>query len=220
MSFSKKGLLIFDLDGTVADTLYSIMEAVNMCMEHYGFQLKTYQEVRAAVGSGAKNLIMKTMPAEYAKDPERAEEIYRYFQKCYDQTYDHIEGCYAGMKEAMLELCARGYTLAVLSNKPDAYVKGIIYSLFDKKTVPLAMGETSLPKKPDPTSAWYIAERLGFDMSECAFIGDSDVDIRTAKNAKMRSVAVSWGFREREALVSLDPDFIIDTPNGLVEIFE
>ena len=220
MAGAKKGLLIFDLDGTIADTLYSIMEAVNMCMEHYGFPQKSYSEVRAAVGNGAKNLIMRTMPASEAQNAERAEEIYKYFKVCYDKTHAHIDGCYDGMKEAMLELHARGYTLAVLSNKPDAYVKNIIGALFGKEIIPIAMGETDLPRKPDPTAPHYIAKTLGFEASECAFVGDSEVDIRTAQNAGMTSVAVSWGFREREALLSCAPDRIIDIPEKLLEIFD
>lgn len=220
MEGAKKGLLIFDLDGTIADTLYSIMEAVNMCMEHYGFPQKSYSEVRAAVGNGAKMLIMNTIPETEAQNAERAEEIYKYFKGCYDLTHAHIDGCYDGMKEAMLELHARGYTLAVLSNKPDAYVKNIISTLFDKEIIPIAMGETDLPRKPDPTAPHYIAKALGFEASECAFVGDSEVDIRTAQNAGMTSVAVSWGFREREALLSCAPDHIIDVPEKLLEIFE
>ena len=220
MESAKKGLLIFDLDGTIADTLYSIMEAVNMCMEHYGFPQKSYSEVRAAVGNGAKMLIMNTIPESEAQNAERAEEIYKYFKVCYDKTHAHIDGCYAGMREAMLELHDRGYTLAVLSNKPDAYVKNIISTLFDKEIIPIAMGETDLPRKPDPTAALYIAKALGFEAGECAFVGDSEVDIRTAQNSGMTSVAVSWGFRDREALLSCVPDHIIDLPQKLLEIFE
>ena len=220
MTLIRKKLLIFDLDGTIADTLCSIMEAVNMCMKHYGFAQKSYDEVRAAVGNGARVLIMNTMPAEQASDPARAEEIYKYFQTCYSATYNHIDGCYEGMKEAMLELRDRGYTLAVLSNKPDAYVKGIIASLFDARTIPIAMGETELPKKPDPTAPHYIAKTRGYAPDECVFIGDSDVDIRTAQNSGMTSIAVSWGFRLRTALEECAPDMIIDHPSQLLEIFE
>lgn len=214
-----KKLLIFDLDGTIADTLYSIMEAVNMCMEHYGFPQKSYGEIRAAVGSGAKNLIMRTMPESEAQNAERAEEIYRYFQSCYDITYGHIDGCYERMYETMIELHSRGYKLAVLSNKPDAYVKGIIGDLFSSEVVPIAMGETELPKKPDPTSSHFIAQKLGCKPRECAFVGDSEVDIKTAKNAEMLSVAVSWGFRDREMLERCEPDHLIDDPAQLLEIF-
>ena len=219
MESAKKGLLIFDLDGTIADTLYSIMEAVNMCMEHYGFPQKSYSEVRAAVGNGAKNLIMRTMPASEAQNAERAEEIYKYFKVCYDLTHAHIDGCYDGMREVMLELHDRGYVLAVLSNKPDAYVKNIIGALFGKEIIPIAMGETDLPKKPDPTAPLYIAKTLGFEASECAFVGDSEVDIRTAQNVGMTSVAVSWGFRERSVLESATPDFIFDTRAELLNFF-
>ena len=220
MNFAEKKLLIFDLDGTIADTLYSIMEAVNMCMAHYGFPLKTYDEVRAAVGNGAKNLIMRTMPEAEAQNVERAEEIYRHFQTCYDATHDHIDGCYEGMKEAMLSLRGRGYVLAVLSNKPNAYVLNIIDRLFEKGDISIAMGETAFPRKPDPTAPLYIASELGFAPSECAFIGDSEVDILTAQNSGFASVAVSWGFRSRCDLEASRPDIIIDHPSQLLEIFE
>lgn len=220
MKFTDKKLLIFDLDGTIADTLYSIRDGVNMCMEHFGFPTRSYEEVRAAVGDGAKLLIMRSMPAEVANDAERAEEIYAYFKKCYSITYNRIDGCYAGMREAMCELHSRGYTLAVLSNKPDAYVKDIIATLFDPGMIPIAMGETELPRKPDPTAAIYIANKLGFSAEQCAFIGDGDADVITAKNAGFASVSVSWGFRDREALEKLQPDIIIDAPLELLEIFD
>ena len=220
MIIKDKKLLIFDLDGTIADTLYSIRDAVNMCMEHFGFEERSYSEVRAAVGNGARLLILRSIPAEVAADAERAEEIYKYFQSCYSITYNRIDGCYKGMYDAMTELHARGYTLAVLSNKPDAYVKNIIGALFDKETVVIAMGETDLPKKPDPTAPHYIARTLGFEPKDCAFIGDSEVDIRTAQNAGMLSVAVSWGFRSKETLIECAPDVIIDRPSELLEIFE
>ena len=220
MNFAEKKLLIFDLDGTIADTLYSIMDAVNMCMEHYGFPTKSYAEVRAAVGNGARLLIMRSMPQNVANDNARAEEIYKHFRKCYGITYNRINGCYDGMREAMLELHSRGYTLAVLSNKPDAYVKGIIKDLFDSSVIPLAMGETELPRKPDPTAPHYVARTLGFEPDRCVFIGDSEVDIRTAQNAGFASVAVSWGFRDRSVLEDCDPDIIIDHPSQLLEIFK
>ena len=220
MKFRDKKLLIFDLDGTIADTLSSIRDGVNMCMEYYGFPTRSYDEVRAAVGDGAKLLIMRSIPADVASDTERVEQIYAYFKSCYSITYNRIDGCYAGMKEAMCELHARGYTLAVLSNKPDAYVKDIISTLFDDGMIPIAMGETKLPRKPDPTAALYIADKLGFRADECAFIGDGESDIMTAKNAGFASVSVSWGFRDRDALEVQSPDAIIDFPEELLEIFD
>lgn len=220
MSVGKKGLIIFDLDGTIADTLYSITEAVNMCMQHYGFPLKSYTEVRAAVGGGAKKLIMQTMPEKEAQNPEKAEAIYKYFQSCYDRTHNHINGCYPGMHKTILELYSRGYALAVLSNKPDAYVKNIIGGLFAGSEIAIAMGETDFPKKPDPTAALYIADKLGIDVKDCAFIGDSDVDVQTAHNSHMLSVAVSWGYRDRDMLVACKPDHIADTPYELLDIFK
>lgn len=214
-----KKLLIFDLDGTIADTLYSIRDAVNMCMEHFGFEARSYEQVRAAVGDGAKKLLERSVPANIREDKARVDEVYKHFQKCYGITYNRINGCYAGMKETMLALRDRGYTLAVLSNKPDAYVKGIIKDLFDERTIPLAMGETELPRKPEPTVPLMICDRFEALTDESAFIGDSEVDVRTAKNAGMTSVAVSWGFRDRDVLERAGADVIIDTPEQLLDIF-
>lgn len=215
-----KKLLIFDLDGTIADTLYSIKDAVNMCMEHFGFESRSYEQVREAVGNGAKLLLLRSIPKDVADDTARAEEIYTYFKTCYGMTYNRIKGCYDGMYEAMTGLKAKGYTLAVLSNKPDLYVKNIIASLFENGTVSIAQGETELPRKPDPTAALLIAKELGFTPSQCAFIGDSEVDVATAKNAGMASVAVSWGFRDRRVLENVCPDIIVDSPEELSGSFE
>lgn len=210
-------LLIFDLDGTLADTLNTIRDAVNMCMRHYGYSEHTYEQVRANVGSGVRRLMELSLPD--GADNGRFEEILAYFNSCYLITHDQLDGCYDGLYEAVDELYRRGYRLAVLSNKPDRLVKGIVKKLFPEGMFGAALGQTELPRKPDPTVPLMIAEQMGCAPEDTYFIGDSEVDILTAKNAGMHSVAVSWGFRDRNALVEFGPDRIVDTPRELLALF-
>lgn len=212
-------LLIFDLDGTLADTLHTIRDAVNMCMEHFGYPLLSYEQVRKNVGNGVGELMRLSLPAEIAADEERFSEALAYFRECYKKTHDDLDGCYDGLYEVIEEFYKRGFGLAVLSNKPDPLVRGIIKKLFPDGMFPIAMGQTELPRKPDPTVPLMIAKQLGYSVEDTYYIGDSEVDVLTAKNAGMHSVSVSWGFRDRGVLEDADPQVIIDTPEQLFELF-
>ena len=210
-------LLIFDLDGTLADTLISIRDSVNMALEKHQLPLRTYDEVMWAIGNGAHELMRRSVPAELSTDQAFIDRIYEDYTEAYNKTFANINGCYPFVSEVLHTLKERGYTLAVLSNKPDFYTKRIVETLFSDGTVSFAAGQTSLPRKPDPTVPLMIAERFGVSPQECAFIGDSDVDVMTAKNSGMTAVACSWGYRPKEALQ--DADYIIDDARELLSIF-
>ena len=210
-------LLIFDLDGTLADTLISIRDSVNMVLEKHQLPLRTYDEVMWAIGNGARELMRRSVPAELSTDQAFIDRIYEDYTEAYNKTFANIDGCYPFVSEVLHTLKDRGYTLAVLSNKPDFYTKRIVETLFSDGTVSFAAGQTSLPRKPDPTVPLMIAERFGVSPQECAFIGDSDVDVMTAKNSGMTAVACSWGYRPKEALQNAD--YIIDDARELLSIF-
>jgi phosphoglycolate phosphatase len=123
------------------------------------------------------------------------------------------------MSEALHTLHEKGYAIAVLSNKQDAYVKKIVGLLFPDGIVVHAQGQTDLPIKPDPTVPLMIARALGFSPEETIFIGDSDVDIITGKNAGMRTVGCAWGYRGRENLVAAGADHVIDHASELLDLF-
>jgi phosphoglycolate phosphatase len=214
----KKRLLIFDLDGTIADTLPTIAEAINMCARHFGYPEKSDDEVRAAVGNGVGVLLQKTMPQSAMSDDAQNQKIKEYFALCYEQTQAKINSAYSGMAELMRELYSKGYILAVLSNKPDKLVKMIVNNIFPDGIISISMGQSELPKKPDPTVPLMIAASLGASAEECAFIGDSDVDVLTAKNSGMYSVAVTWGYRPRSEL--LGADSLVDTADELLALFD
>lgn len=212
-------LLIFDLDGTLSNTLPSLTHALSMTMTAFGLPSPTEEQTAAALGSGAKELLVRLLPSEVSADEEKFAEILAYYNKMYKTTYMEADRCYDGMAEAVLELKRRGYTLAVLSNKRDDYVKNIVAQLFDKEIMSDVRGQSDLPTKPDPTVPLMMTENLGFTPDETAFIGDSDVDILTANNAKMTAVACSWGFRPRAQLERLAPKHLIDSPMELLDIF-
>ena len=218
MGSCKKKLLIFDLDGTIADTINSIKDAINLTMDKYGFPHRDYLHVKSSIGWGARRLVAACLPDECKGDEALISLALADYDMLYEQTYANIDGCYDGMEEAIRALHARGYIIAVLSNKQDAYVKKIISLLFPDGIVSYAAGQTELPKKPSPVVPLMIAETFGADPSECAFIGDSDVDVQTGIAAGMTAVGCSWGYRPKQEL--LGADFVIDAPSELTDIFK
>ena len=212
-------LLIFDLDGTLADTIDSIREGVNLAMKKYAFPERSYEEVRLAIGNGARELIRLSMPVEFSVDGDLVDRVLADYHDFYGQTYIHCRSCYDGILETLLCLKERGYTLAVLSNKQDFYVKALVRELLPEGLISYAAGQTDLPKKPDPTVPLMIASSLGFSPAQTAFIGDSEVDIQTALNAGMLSVGCAWGYRERALLIEAGAHAVLDCACELTDLF-
>ena len=215
----EKKLLIFDLDGTIADTIWSIRDAVNLALELHGYEKRSYDEVRRAIGNGAYELIRKSLPTNVAEDRAEVLRVLSDYDRLYGTTYSRIDGCYDGMMDTLVSLKNKGYILVVLSNKQDAYVKKIVELLFSKGFISFAEGQRDdRPKKPDPTVPLMIARHFGVAPENCAFIGDSEVDVMTGKNSSMTAIGCSWGYRPREALE--DADVIVDHPCEIDKIFE
>ena len=213
----ERKLLMFDLDGTLVDTLPSITKAINMCAEHFNYPKKTADEVRLAVGNGVDVLLAQTMPCECWEDVEQREKIKSYFAKCYGSTQREIDTCYEGIMEVLEYAKSQGFLLAVLSNKPDILVQIIVKNLFPKDFVSMSVGQSDLPKKPDPCVPLLMTKSLEVLPKNTYFIGDSEVDVLTGKNAGMNTVAVSWGFRDRTVLEEASPDVIIDSREQLLD---
>lgn len=211
--------LIYDLDGTLADTLPSLCQAINMTMDHYSAPNRTCEDVRLAIGNGARMLVKRLLPDALAADEDKVTEALLYYNARYAETYTAAD-CYDGIQDAVTALCRRGYISAVLSNKPDKYTVALCRILFPENTFALTQGQQEgVPTKPDPTVPLSIAARLGVRPEECAFIGDSEVDIRTAKNAGMMSVGCAWGYRSADDLRAEGADAVIDTPDQLLTLF-
>lgn len=211
-------LYIFDLDGTLTDTLRAIAHFGNTALMKNGFAAIEVDKYRYLVGDG-RDVLIHRMLSEYDADTE---ENYIRVGKDYDIEYNgnmlYLTKPYDGIIDALKEI-SKKHTLAVLSNKPDNIVKYIVDTLFPHELFKSVDGQKSgIPTKPSPIGAFEIAHRLGFEPKECVFIGDTNVDIYTGKNAGMKTVGVLWGFRDREELEQAGADIIIEKTEQLVDV--
>lgn len=211
--------LIFDLDGTLADTIPAISEAVNMTLEKLGFPCRTEAEIRGYIGRGPRHLITEALPIT-ARDEDTVIRALALYDKTYAQTYMHTDSLYAGLEEVILEL-SKYYKIAVLSNKQDAYVKALVRQLLPEGICELAMGSLDgVPAKPEATVAHRLTDALGVNPHDCVLIGDSDVDILTAQNAEFDVISVSWGYASKTKLLLHGADTIVNSPEELLEYFK
>lgn len=206
--------VIFDLDGTLLDTLEDLADATNYVMKSFGFPERTLEEVRRFVGNGAKNLISQAIPPETGA--ERSEEAFRAFQTHYRAHCRVKTRPYDGIAAALGVLAEEGYPMAIVSNKPDGAVKPLCGEYFPGI---YARGESAeCPRKPAPDMVLRAAEALGVKTDHCVYVGDSEVDVATARNAGMRCISVTWGFRNREELIPAGAERFCDNPPELLEI--
>ena len=211
--------IIFDLDGTLADTIGAIRDGINQTMCAYSYPQRTYEDVRRAIGNGARLLVQRCMPEPDASNGQQVSRVLATYDMAYARTYLNTRECYEGIVETVKELYRRGYRLAVLSNKQDVYTTGLVAQLFPDGEFEVVMGQTDLPTKPNPTVPHLIAHQLCVAPDECAMIGDSDVDIVTARNAGMMGVGCSWGYRGRNMLLAAGAPQVVDTPTELLDLF-
>lgn len=211
-------LYIFDLDGTLTYTLETIAHYGNLALEKNGFDAIEVDKYRYLVGDGRDVLIHRMLAESNADTAENYERVGADYDAAYNADMLHLTKPYDGIEAALSEL-AQNNTLAVLSNKQDNIVKYIVAELFDKTLFAAVEGQRAqIPTKPSPDGALIIADRLGFDVDKCVFVGDTNVDIFTGKAAGMKTVGAAWGFRGRDELESAQADVVIDTPPCLTEI--
>lgn len=210
-----KTAIILDLDGTILNTLDDLCDSVNAALTKGGFPLRTLDEVRNFVGNGAKNLIIRAL-GEYAND-ETVEKTLSDFKAHYETNKTNKTAPYDGMPEALDKLRALGCKLAIVSNKHDDAVQGL-YKQFFSGTCDFALGNCDfLPKKPAPDMIIYALEKIGKAAEDAVYIGDSEVDVITAKNTNIPCISVSWGFRDRDVLTDAGADIIVDTADELIQ---
>lgn len=189
---------IFDMDGTILETLEDMRASVNVTMNHVGYPRRTMDEVRRFVGNGAAKLIERCMPAG-AEDPRypAALEFYRAY---YDAHAQIKTGPYPGIPELLNQLSREGVRLAVVSNKPDEAVRALTERYFPG-VFPVAIGNRDgWATKPAPDSVYEAMRLLGARRESTVYVGDSDVDVDTARNAGLDSIIVTWGFRDEDFL--------------------
>lgn len=206
--------VIFDMDGTILDTLRDMWASVNVTLDHFGWPPRTMGEVRMAVGNGAAKLIERMVPPDStAEEARRALEFYKPY---YDAHAQDKTRPYPGVPELVRTLGERGIRVAVVSNKPDESVRQLAGRFFPG-LFPVAIGNRAeFQTKPAPDSTFAALKALGADPAAAVYVGDSDVDIATARNAGLPCISVTWGFRDREFLLAHGAATLADTPEELL----
>jgi phosphoglycolate phosphatase len=208
--------IIFDMDGTILNTLTDITLSVNHALTLFHLPTKTESDIKLAVGNGALKLIERVTPETFSKD--QIHEVWKVYQAYYDQHSNDHTGPYPGILELLYKLKAKGLKLAVVSNKFEHLVQSLNIEIF-KGYFDASVGEVhGIPIKPDPAMVYKALHILGLEPNEVLYVGDSEVDIITAQNANLDSVGVTWGFRSEALLRSHHANHIIHHPIELLSI--
>ncbi|MCX7024095.1 MAG: HAD-IA family hydrolase [Spirochaetes bacterium] len=203
--------VIFDLDGTLVDTIADIAAIMNSVLASFGYPARPVEEFRTLVGNGIVELARASLP-ETERNEGKVRLAGAAMMAAYTRTPVSFSRPYPGVEAILSRLAADGIPFAVLSNKPDSLVARIATALFPDARFAVLRGECpGVPRKPDPAAALDIAARLGVAPGDTVFVGDSDVDVMTARNAGMIPISVSWGYRPRGTLEAAGPAAIADT---------
>lgn len=210
--------IIFDLDGTLLNTLDDLTESVNFALSRNNYPLHTSKNIVNFIGDGAFELVSRAMPEEKRIISNHVIELVEIFEKHYNQNFTIKTKPYHGIIELLDKLPEFDIIINILSNKPDFFTKELVKYYFGKYNFNEVMGENNeFPRKPEPDSALEIAKRNNVTPNKFIFVGDSGNDILTAKRAGMKSVGVSWGYRSKENLINAGAEIIIDNPLELIK---
>ena len=208
--------IIFDLDGTLLNTLGDLRDAVNNSLRLRALPERSLEEVRCFVGNGIRKLMERALPE--GSSEQEIDAALADFKAYYAAHMTVNTVPYDGIPELLTELRRRGIRVGVLSNKIDSAAKELIEYYFAGK-IDVVYGERAgIPRKPDPTSCRMLIKDLGAQPENVLYVGDSAVDMNTAHNAGLTAAAVTWGFRSREELLANGANYLIDTPMQLLEL--
>jgi len=212
----RKKVIIFDLDGTLLDTLEDIAISVNYVLSKYKKEPIEVEKYRYLVGSGALKLIQDVLPQESEESIKNALSI---FEKHYATQYDKNTKLYDGIAKLLTFLQKRGVKMAILSNKPDSFTKLCAIKYLRNWKFEAVYGiRDGVPRKPDPAGALEIMKELHVEPKECLYMGDTKTDMITAKSANIDSIGVLWGFRDKEELEQNGAKYIAISPSETIKM--
>ena len=207
--------IIFDMDGTLLNTLEDLADSVNFALGSFSMPLRNLEEIRSFIGNGVNMLVKRSVPS--GTDDETIEKVFSRFREHYLKNMRNKTAPYEGVIEMLEVLKKSGYKTGVVSNKLDSAVKELCDELFPSliSSAQGARGESD--RKPNPENVFRCIEEVGSEKENCLYVGDSEVDVQTAQNAGIRSLCVLWGYRDKEFLLGFGADSFIEKPQ---EIFE
>ncbi|MCI9067582.1 MAG: HAD family hydrolase [Lachnospiraceae bacterium] len=213
--------IIFDLDGTLIDTLEDLADSVNEALERMGYPVWPVEAYRFKVGRGFRNLMENSVPEEAKGDDGVIDRMLAFFVEAYDRRYMNKSRPYEGVDALLDRLTEKGVFLAVNSNKRTDYTEKLIDKLFGRIPFVGVFGERAgVPKKPDPAGALELCGRMGLEPEEVLYVGDSGTDMKTGKNAGMDTVGVGWGFRGFPELKENGAVYLAGTVQDILSLVE
>ena len=214
----KYNSVVFDLDGTLLDTLGDLRDSVNFTLKKNNLPERTTEEIRSFVGNGIRLLIELSVPEN--TPVEITDKCFQEFREYYKDHSAILTKPYDDIIDLMKTLKSKGIKIAVVSNKADFAVKTLMEDYFSG-LYDCAYGERAgVPRKPEPDGVLDAIREMGSEIENTVYIGDSEVDVITSKNAKLPCIAVTWGFRDKKVLESLNPEYIVDSPSDVLRIIE
>lgn len=212
---------LFDLDGTLVDSIQALNLSVNLTLERFGLEPIDVAHTKRFVGDGYEKLIERALLYRLDEDLVHYEEALKVYTEVFKEHCMYQVHAYRGIKELLEFIKQQGMKIAVLSNKPHARTIENVERIFGTGYFDLIAGEQEgVRRKPDPEGAYRIAEQLGVDIKYCLYFGDTDTDMMTGHAAGMDTVGVSWGFRGREELLGYHPEYLIDRPEEMITILK
>ncbi len=212
----KYDTVIFDLDGTLLNTLDDLTDSVNYALLSEGLPQRTLSEVRIFVGNGIAQLIERAVPEGTPQEIKTS--VLAGFRRHYTDNCENKTRPYDGVCELLDRLCANGFKTAVVSNKMDSAVRVLCRKYFGDRILFSVGDKEGLPRKPAPDSVFEVLKKLSSACERSVYVGDSDVDIQTARNAGMDCISVTWGFREKDFLIKSGAVMTADKPSELADL--
>jgi len=210
--------LIFDLDGTLAETLESLTYSVSLTLKELGFPGITKEQCASFIGNGARVLMDKAIRASGGNSEELLDTAYHRYRQIFAQYCNYQVEPVKGIPELLEDLKRQGYKLGVFSNKPHPQTVDVVDQNFGEGYFDVVLGQREdIPRKPDPKGMQFCLDAMQVSVEECLYIGDSEVDVRAGEEARIRTIIVTWGFRTRKELLKAGakPEDMINEPMEL-----
>ena len=208
--------IVFDLDGTLLNTLEDLKDSVNYALERQGFPLRNLNEIRSFVGNGIRLLMERAVPESI--DNETFEICFKDFCDYYKIHMEDKTVPYDGINEMLTNIKKAGFKTAIVTNKADFAAQDLCKRMFGKNIDFVVGSSDDRPNKPAPDGVFYALEKLDSKIENTVFVGDADTDILTAKNANLPSIGVLWGFRDREVIEEAGAEYIVESVNDLEKL--
>jgi phosphoglycolate phosphatase len=210
--------IIFDLDGTLLNTIDDLADSMNYALGNMGFEGHSPESYKYFVGDGVANLVKRALPENARDNKDTVDKLINLMRNEYSRRWDNKTIPYEGIPSLLDNLENKGITINVLSNKPDDFTVKVVSKLLGKWNFNMVIGaREGVPVKPDPTLALQIADGLGIPAEEILYVGDTNTDMQTANRAGMFPLGVAWGFRDRDELIENGARKVVDSPSGIWE---